>query len=180
VIIEATSLASLHATFPHQCCVVLVAQWSALLAESARDDETWSPVGAQRIVECLAGWDGVLLLSNDAADPLLSETVRSRLAPRLGVALSAEVGHAPWRREFGRVVAAAVALPPVRRLVPETVWRAVSRLPSDWQPSVHEYLRAPGGWTVKRLVSACGVDRRTLERGFRRAGMPSPAALLLG
>ncbi|MCU0616937.1 MAG: hypothetical protein MUD17_07650 [Gemmatimonadaceae bacterium] len=176
------SLRSLHAAFPYTCCVVLVVEWPLLLAELSIETLSrvgfTSPIDARRIMECLAGWDGVLVVSDATDIAFMSAVLSSRLAPRLGLALFDEVGSTRWARELERVAAAASVLPPARPVVSAELQLAISRLPVTWQPTVHEALRNRDAWTVKRLSAECGVGRRTIERWFRKAGLVSPSVLL--
>ena len=178
----ASTLDALRLGFAYERCVLLVAEWQALCtrlaSEGVRGGDERTPVRVTRITDFLAGWDGVMLVSDDAEDALLSATLRSRLAPRLALTLWSEISEARWHRELERLAAAVFVLPPARRPIPTALRQGIERLPLRWQPVVHECLRAPTAWTVKRLVAALFVDRRTLERRFRRAGLPTPGALL--
>jgi hypothetical protein len=126
----------------------------------------------------LVGFDGVLLLASGINDDVLAEALSSVLAPRLGVALLSEVRGARFGLELQRIAAAIGSLPPARSYLPTQVERSMALLPKQWRSIVYSAVRSPHEWNVKRLHHACGVDRRTLERWFRRVGLCAPAVLI--
>jgi AraC-like DNA-binding protein len=51
-------------------------------------------------------------------------------------------------------------------------------LPTAARGVVERVCFDPSEWTVKRLCAEMHAERRTIERWFRRAGLPSPAGLI--
>lgn len=51
-------------------------------------------------------------------------------------------------------------------------------LPTAARRVVERVLVEPSKWTVKRLCAEMHAERRTIERWFKRAGLPSPAGLI--
>ncbi|MGQ0643544.1 MAG: helix-turn-helix transcriptional regulator [Gemmatimonadaceae bacterium] len=62
----------------------------------------------------------------------------------------------------------------------ETVATWLQRLPAPTRAVLHQALRAPRAWSVKRLAHEAGVSTRQLVRQFRVAGLGvSPKGILL-
>jgi len=171
---HANAITTLFEQFPYSSCVLLVAQWSAFGDAVAAPDESSS----SRITELLAGWDGILLVVPDLRDVSVTRILQSRLAPRMSVILESELQTLRFQIELQRVVTSARMLPPIRTPQHPELAHRIAMLPASWQPHLHDALRSPDSWNIKRLHRACGVDRRTLERRFWRAGLPSPAVVL--
>ncbi|MCU0617394.1 MAG: AraC family transcriptional regulator [Gemmatimonadaceae bacterium] len=166
--------ADADATIPHSLgdrASVLIAEWTYMLSMTPAD-------ASSAHLAYLAGWDGVLLVAEPAVSGDVTMLLNSELAPRVGIVAPAEIASARFAVELVRVGAAAMRLPPLRLPATQQVAHGFQALPQKWQPWLWAALRAPEKWNVKRLCNACGVDRRTLERAFRRAGLRSPRIVL--
>jgi hypothetical protein len=161
--------------FPYDDCALLIAQQATLL-RAVRDALPGDR--AAGVAGCLAGWDGVLLLLDEALDPALAGLFDSQFAMRMGFVMVSELQEPRFAWQLRRLASAAWFLPPARVLMPREISLQLAALPIAWQAVVHRALRSPHEWSVKRICHECGVDRRTLERGFRRVALPAPKVVL--
>ncbi len=173
---HAREMGELFLAFPYESCALLVAQQTKLLLDAPKPESSHD--GAEGVAGFLAGWDGVLLLLDQIIDPLFEALLDSPFAPRLGIVMVAELQEPRFAWQLRRLAAVARSLPPARAPLSPQILHGLSALPVAWQEVVHRALRAPHDWSIKRVCSACGIDRRTLERSFRRAGLPAPKVVL--
>ncbi len=169
---HAASPTELYARFPYSACAILVADWVRFCECAEQVPNGITPESL------LAGWDGALLIVPEPLPVELRTLLHGRLAPRLSVALLADVYHSRFRPDIGRLAAVAAALPSDRAALSAIERAGIEALPVRWRVVLLHALRMRNEWSVKRLHAACGVDRRTLERGFAKAALPSPAELL--
>ncbi len=168
------SLAAIYRNYPYGAHAVLIIQWAYLIGscQARCRDAT-----IERCLDVLGGWDAALLVVCDRERALLRTVCESRLAPRLGTVrlpLNAEETMLQLRR----VIAVSAQLaPPHAKLSKLQMWQLLS-LPQQWQWAVCSMMREPFRWNVDRLCKSLAADRRTIERAFRKVGLPAPGRVI--
>ncbi len=76
------------------------------------------------------------------------------------------------------MLTSARVLPPARLVIPHEWLLGIGRLPSSWQCVLHRALGSRDDWPVKRVCAVLGIDRSTLDRGFRKQSLPTLSAIL--
>jgi len=173
--VHAAHPSDLYSRFPWGEAAILIAELSVARAEFASFTQSREPADLKNFI---CGWDGALLLADDFSDPELNAIVQTTLAVRVALASITDLQTTRFGCELHRLISAVGAMPPARVALTEADVRRLTVLPAAWQSVVNAALRSPELWTIKKVHHACGVDRRTLERGFARVGLPAPAALL--
>ncbi len=168
---------SLLADFAYASHCVLIAHVEFAIAQRSGS----SPNEVLR--DLISSWDATLLLyEEDASAPILDAVSCTNLAPRIAFGAISAAGVAPstlWTLQLGRLISNEGVLPrPPQARIPSHTWQQLQRLPANWQRVVRCALVKPDAWDSDRIAHECCTTRRTLERRMRRAGLPSPSALL--
>lgn len=161
---------------------------STLLMHVEQYDAVRMTAGARwrgmRLSEIASGWDcGVLIFSEHHARRI-GRVMRGPVGARFGVVASSVQSRGlmlddslvsillgRWLHADTSTVAVASSFPHLREFM--------LKLKPRQRLVLLQVFRDPSAWTVKAMAAASSGERRTLERAYADAGLPSPAKVLL-
>lgn len=163
-------------------------RWSTLILDIEQFDALKTTSGKRwsgmRLTEIASGWDsGAIIFSSEEDLRRIGRAMQGPVGARFGVVA------APSRSRQPMLDAALASVLLGRWMHVEALCAAVpsalahlrtgmQKLKPRQQTVLSQVFRNPSAWTVKTMAAASSGERRTLERAYADAGLPSPAKVL--